>query len=127
MGLLLVLTALSQPPLSVRPDSLNKAPKPVNIERTSLHREPDRWLAMDKFWHFSASFVTVGAAYQFSTDRVRLSEPWPTTFALGGTFTLGVSKEFCDLAGLGKHFSGKDLVADAVGIGVGYFVFIHRF
>lgn len=127
MGLLLILAVLGQPPPSARPDSLGKAPKPISIERVSFRREQDRWFAMDKFWHFTASFVTVGAAYQFSTDRVVLSKPWPTTLALGGTFTLGVSKEFCDLAGPGKHFSWKDLVADAAGICVGYFVFIHRF
>ncbi len=82
---------------------------------------------MDKFWHFSASFVTVGAAYHLSANRTRLSSPWPTSLALGGTLTLGVSKEFCDLAGPGKHFSWKDLVADAAGICVGYFAFIHDF
>ena len=136
MSLLLALALLGQPPFSARPDSLDKAPKPINIEQVSLHNalsdrgssgQPDRWFAMDKFWHFSASFVTVGAAYQFSTDRVRLSKPWPATLALGGTFTLGVSKEFYDLAGPGKRFSWKDLVADAAGICVGYFVFIHDF
>ena len=127
MGLLLILTVLAQPPLSARPESLDKALEPINIERVSLHQEPDRWFAMDKFWHFSASFVTVGAAYQFSTDRVSLSKPWPTTLALGGTLTLGLSKEFYDLAGPGKHFSWKDLVADAAGICAGYLAFIHQF
>jgi len=82
---------------------------------------------MDKFWHFSASFVTVGAAYHFGEDRARLSEPLSTGIALGGTITLGVTKEFCDLAGPSKHFCWKDLVADAVGIGAGYLAFIHRF
>ncbi len=82
---------------------------------------------MDKFWHFSASFVTVGAAYHFGANRVRLSEPWPTGLALGGTLTLGVSKEFYDLAGPSRHFSWKDLVVDALGVCAGYFAFIHRF
>jgi uncharacterized protein YfiM (DUF2279 family) len=127
MSLLLILAVLGQPPLSTRPDSLNKNPKPINVERVSLHREPDHWLAMDKFWHFSASFVTVGAAYHFGANRIKLSSPWPTGLALGGTLTLGVCKEFNDLAGPSKHFSWKDLVADAAGIGVGYFAFIHRF
>jgi len=136
MGLLLILTALAQPPLSARPDSLDKTPKPINIEQVSLHDalsdrgrsgEPDRWFAMDKFWHFSASFVTVGAAHHLSANRIRLSTPWAASLALGGTLTLGVSKELCDLAGPSRHFSWKDLVADAVGIGVGYFAFIHRF
>jgi uncharacterized protein YfiM (DUF2279 family) len=82
---------------------------------------------MDKFWHFSVSFVTVGAAYHLAENRVGLSAPWPTGLALGGTFTLGICKEFDDLAGPTKHFSWKDLVADAVGIGAGYFAFIHRY
>jgi uncharacterized protein YfiM (DUF2279 family) len=82
---------------------------------------------MDKFWHFSASFATVGAAYHLGANRIKLSSPWPTSLALGGTLTLGVTKELCDLAGPSKHFSWKDLVADAAGIGAGYFAFIHRF
>jgi putative lipoprotein len=127
MSLLLILAVLGQPPLSARPDSLDNTPKPINVESVSLHREPDRWFAMDKFWHFSASFVTVGAAYHFGEDRVELSHPWATGLAVGGTLTLGFTKEFYDLAGPGKHFSWKDLVADAAGIGAGYFAFIHRF
>jgi uncharacterized protein YfiM (DUF2279 family) len=113
--------------MSARPDSLDKAPKPINVERASLHQEPDRWFAMDKFWHFSASFVTVGAAYHFGRNRANLSEPLSTGIATGGTLTLGITKEFYDLAGPGKHFSWKDLVADAAGICVGYFAFIHDF
>ncbi len=94
---------------------------------TSPHPEPDDWFAMDKFWHFSASFVTVGAAYDLSRYRLNMSSPWPTSLSLGGTAALGVSKEFYDRAGPTRHFSWKDLVADAAGIAVGYFAFIHHF
>ena len=127
MGLLLLLTVLCQPPLSARPDSLDLAPKPLRLALISVHREPDRWFALDKFWHFSASFVTVGAAYHFGRNRANLSEPLSTGIATGGTLTLGVTKEFYDLAGPAKHFSWKDLVADAAGVCVGYFAFIHHF
>jgi uncharacterized protein YfiM (DUF2279 family) len=127
MCLLLVLTVLAQPAPASLPDSLSKAQKPLAIERVSLRREPDRWLAIDKFWHFSASFVTVGAAYHLSANRIKMPSPWPTSLALGGTLTVGVTKELCDLAGPGKHFSWKDLAADAAGVCVGYFAFIHRF
>lgn len=82
---------------------------------------------MDKFWHFSASFVTVGAAYHFGRDRANLAEPLSAGMAAGGTLTLGICKEFSDLAGPAKHFSWKDLVADAAGIGAGYFAFIHHY
>jgi uncharacterized protein YfiM (DUF2279 family) len=127
MTLLLLLTVLAQPAPASLPDSLAKAPRPINIERTAIHQEPDRWFAMDKFWHFSASFVTVGAAYHLGANRINLPPPWPTSLALGGTLTLGVTKELSDMVGPEKHFSWKDLAADAAGIGVGYFAFIHQF
>ncbi len=87
----------------------------------------DRWLAMDKFWHLSASFATVGASHHLCANRLHWNEPVPMSAALAGTFTLGLTKEFCDLAGPNKHFSWKDLTADLVGIGLGYLVFIHDF
>ncbi|UCG43672.1 MAG: hypothetical protein JSU73_03380 [candidate division WOR-3 bacterium] len=87
----------------------------------------DRWLAADKLWHFTASFATVGAAYHLCANRLRLPEPVPTGVAAGGTLTLGLTKEFADLSGPERHFSWKDLVADALGIAVGYLVFIHDF
>jgi len=127
MGLLLIFLVVGQPPLSARPDSLVKKQVPINIERASLRQETDRWFAMDKFWHFSASFVTVGAAFHLAENRIGLSAPWPTGFALGGTFTLGICKEFNDLAGPSKHFSWKDVVADALGVCAGYFAFVHDF
>jgi uncharacterized protein YfiM (DUF2279 family) len=127
MSVLVALALLGQLSPTSPPDTLAKQQPPINIERVSLHRESDRWFAMDKFWHFSASFVTVGAAYHLGANRVRLSRPWPARLAVGGTITLGVTKEFHDLAGPGKHFSWKDLVADAAGICAGYFAFIHRF
>ncbi|HTW91750.1 MAG TPA: hypothetical protein VMH22_08585 [bacterium] len=127
MSLLLALTILGQAPPLNPPDSLQKRAVPINIERTSVHEESDQWFAIDKFWHFSASFATVGAAYDLSNYRLNMKSPWPTTLSLGGTAVLGVSKEFYDLAGPTKHFSWKDLAADAAGIVVGYFAFIHHF
>jgi putative lipoprotein len=134
MSLLLALALLGQLFPTSQPDSL---PRPLacssytrpldHLTTGPLPHEPDRWFAMDKFWHFSASFVTVGAAYHFGEDRARLSGPLSTGIALGGTITLGVTKEFYDLAGPSRHFSWKDLVADAAGIGAGYLAFIHRF
>jgi len=127
MSVLVALVLLGQLSPTSPPDTLGRTQAPINIERVSLHRQPDRWFAMDKFWHFSVSFVTVGAVYHLGENRINLSSPWPTTLTLGGTLTLGVTKEFCDLAGPEKHFSWKDLVADAAGVCAGYFAFIHRF
>lgn len=104
------------------------APEPVCIESIipGPQAERDRWFALDKFWHVSASFVTVGATYHLCANRLNMSPPWPTAVALGATPGLGVGKELLDLAGPSRHFSWKDLAADALGIGLGYFVFIHR-
>jgi uncharacterized protein YfiM (DUF2279 family) len=88
---------------------------------------PDRWLAWDKLWHFSASFVTVGASYHVGTDRFGWNHAPATGAALGGTFCIGLTKELSDLLGPKRHFSWKDLVADAAGIAAGYFVFVHRY
>ncbi len=88
-------------------------------------RRPDRWLAMDKFWHFSASFVTVGAGYHLLDARLNTGEPTATAGALGGTVALGVAKEFYDVAGRKESFSWKDLVFDLLGVGAGYLVFVH--
>ena len=88
---------------------------------------PDRWLAWDKFWHLSASFVSVGAGYHLGANRLGFEHAPATGAALGGTLTLGLAKELSDLLGPDKHFSWKDLVADAVGIGAGYLVFVHRY
>ncbi len=87
--------------------------------------DPDRWLAMDKFWHFSASFATVGAGYHLGANRLGLDHAPATGIALGGTFALGLTKEFHDLAGPSNLFSWKDLTADLLGIGTGYLVFVH--
>jgi len=108
-------------------DSLRPQARPLCDDRIVRSDEPDRWLATDKFWHFSASFATVGAGYHLCANRLSMAEPAPTGLALAGTFTLGLTKEFCDLAGPTRHFSWKDLLADLAGIGAGYLVFIRQF
>ncbi len=87
--------------------------------------QPDRWLAWDKFWHFSASFVTVGAGYHLCANRIGLKRPLATGIAIGGTLGIGTGKELIDRYGWHRRFSWKDLVANMLGIGLGYFVFIY--
>ena len=108
-------------------DSLDARPLCIDtIRPIATAREPDRWLAMDKFWHFSASFVSVGAGYQLCANRLGWDHAPATAASTGAAFSLGISKEFYDLFGPQRHFSWKDLVADAAGIGAGYLVFIHQ-
>lgn len=101
-------------------------PRPGPLPNRVLS-EPDHWLALDKFWHLSASLVTVGAGYHLCANRLDWQSPAPTCAALAGTFTLGLGKELLDRAGPRKHFSYRDLIADAAGIGLGYLIFIHKY
>lgn len=87
----------------------------------------DRWLALDKLWHLSASFAATGAGYHLLRNRLDAGDRISTIGALGGTAGLGIGKELLDLRGPERHFSWMDLAADAAGIALGYFVFIHRF
>ena len=135
-----MLTVLAQPvPASLsdslpRPLPCSSATRPLDhsttrslaLSTTRPPSETDRWFAMDKFWHVSASFVTVGATYHLCANRLDMNPPWPTACALGTTSGVGIAKEFYDLAGPTHYFSWKDLAADALGIGLGYIVFIHR-
>ncbi len=126
MALLVVLALVGQPPLKNAPDSTLSRLRPLGLDTIApAFREPDRWFAMDKFWHFSASFASVGAGYHLCANRIELESPWPTGLSLGGTLGLGLSKEFLDLCGPSRHFSWKDVVADLAGIALGYFVFVH--
>ena len=109
------------------PDSLFRYRVSVTTPPAEPAPQPDRWLTWDKFWHFSASFVSVGAGYQLGANRLGLDHAPATGAALGGTLTLGLTKELSDLLGPKKHFSWKDLVADAAGIGAGYLVFVHQY
>ncbi len=119
-AMLLVVVGLAQP----SPQALADLRYPA---QDTAPQPEDRWLAADKLWHFAASFATVGATYHLCANRLKWSEPAPTGIAAGGTLALGLTKEFSDLAGPRKHFSWKDLVADALGIAAGYLVFIHDF
>jgi uncharacterized protein YfiM (DUF2279 family) len=130
VNLLLVAALGLLPADTLAPDTLRSEHYRAGLGLSSVSSDAardDRWLAMDKFWHFSASFATVGASYHLCANRLGVPERTSAGAALGGTAVLGLTKEFYDLAGHSKHFSWKDLAADAAGIALGYVVFIHRF
>jgi len=95
--------------------------------RKPVPAPPDRWLAWDKFWHFSASFVSVGAGYHLCANRLNLDHPPAAGVSLGGTFGLGLGKELLDRYGHHRRFSWKDMAANALGIAAGYLVFVHEY
>lgn len=95
--------------------------------RDAEAQPPDRWLAWDKFWHFSASFVSVGAGYHLCANRLDLEHRPAAGISIGGTFGLGLGKELLDRYGHRRRFSWKDMAANALGITAGYFVFVHEY
>ncbi len=71
----------------------------------------DKWFSKDKFKHFFGSYII----YSFISEIKNKEISVPITFALG------LSKEFYD--GFRKEkFSYKDLVWDALGIGLGLII-----
>lgn len=77
----------------------------------------DRWFGRDKALHFAVSLVVQSATH--SVLRANGFAYREAAWTAGATtLTVGVSKELWDLR-VGKVFSWKDLVADAVGGGTG--------
>lgn len=78
----------------------------------------DRWLGRDKAKH-----VAVSALWTLSTQYVLVNRAgWSDADALPASVAsaaaVGVTKELYDTSRLTGHFCGRDLVADAVGIGL---------
>ena len=82
---------------------------------------------MDKLWHFTASFVTVGAGYHLCANRLGLNHRQAVGISLSGTLSLGIGKELLDRYGFRRRFSWKDIAADALGVTAGYLAFAHRY
>jgi uncharacterized protein YfiM (DUF2279 family) len=78
----------------------------------------DRWWARDKarhvvfsgLWTLSAQYVLVQKAGWSDDDALPVS--------VASSATVGLAKELYDASRIGGQASGKDLVANAVGIGL---------
>ena len=120
-------------PVVIVPVVIVSAAVPVPPRRPSLRgAEPparplpqDRWIAMDKakhvggsmLWTLSTQYVLVVKADWRSRDALPVSAI--------STATIGLAKEVYDrYAGPTRHFSSRDLVADALGIGLGVLVIL---
>jgi len=83
----------------------------------------DQWFSKDKMDHLLVStFLTVGG-YYFLQREQNHSHQTSTHFSLAFAFSMGMAKEIRD--GFQKHnaASVKDLVADILGIGMGFMLF----
>lgn len=129
---LLVLVALTAGPLPLRAGDLGRASPSDSLTAAAVAFElrygarplastpvpRDRWLARDKakhvvfsgLWTLSTQYVLVNKADWSEGDAL------PASIASGAT--IGILKELYDASRRTGEASGKDLVADAVGIGL---------
>lgn len=82
----------------------------------------DKWLAWDKVEHFGVSAYLFVISYKIYHDFYHNHKESSLYFSGGLTFGLGVGKEFYDKGRPKGKFSYKDLVADALGIGLGLWI-----
>gem|GEM_PF-818262 len=95
------------------------------VDTVCYNEIKDKWIAEDKFWHFGMSVALVGSSYHLFKCRLNEEKNRSTIFSLGGTFSLGIMKEFWDRSRPKGHFSYRDIVVNLLGIGVGYLIFIY--
>lgn len=91
----------------------------------SIRMIPDKWFALDKVYHLVVSFSLVGSSYHLLANRIKVQKSYSTASSIGGVFALGITKELYDASRPEDRFSYRDLIYDILGIGIGYFVFIH--
>ncbi len=84
----------------------------------------DRWIALDKFLHFTASAGVTGLSYHFYHCQFNNPEKNSVYFSLSVAGLSGIGKECYDLKYRKTGWSWKDITVDAAGIAFGYFIFI---
>ena len=94
------------------------APLPLAAQRNEAAFAADRWYGEDKVKHLAVSAAITGMAYGGS--RVVLDRDASLGVAIGAAAVAGLLREVHDHR-LGKPFSYKDLVWDALGIVAGYY------
>ena len=80
---------------------------------------PDRWLGIDKLQHLLFSTHLSLLSYKVSRDSYHNTTTTARAESVGLVFSLGIGKEFLDSNKPNDRFSYRDLIADALGIGLG--------
>jgi len=94
----------------------------VNIKKNVGGSSHDPWLGKDKLDHFLTSAFLVGAAYNYNRELFSMSHKQALRFSVSFSFTIGVSKEVWDKTSKRGSPSYRDLVADLLGIGLGFLI-----
>ena len=83
----------------------------------------DRFVAEDKSKHAAMSFALSAFGYA-GARTIGISHDSGVVLASAGAFAIGVAKEINDRR-TGRDFSLRDLVADALGVGIGALLITH--
>ncbi|MCI0513643.1 hypothetical protein L0128_10560 [candidate division KSB1 bacterium] len=82
----------------------------------------DPWFGKDKFDHFLTSTFLVGLSYYYTNHQWQLKPTSARHISVGLTVSIGIGKEIWDKT-TGKGFpSYRDLIADLLGVGLGYWI-----
>ncbi|MCP4631614.1 MAG: hypothetical protein GY855_01715 [candidate division Zixibacteria bacterium] len=82
----------------------------------------DDWFGKDKLKHFGLSAFYTIFTYKVAENHFKYSQQESQKFAIGFTFTLGLSKELYDSKHPKETASLKDLIADILGITAGIYI-----
>ena len=91
---------------------------PADSSGRAIARAPDPWLSKDKMDHVTASAFLTGAQYYLVRQELELSHEQSLRAAMAGALVLGIAKEIYDGVSKRGTPSIKDLLADALGIGL---------
>jgi len=78
----------------------------------------DRWLGRDKATHVAFSALWTLSTQYVLTEKAEWTRGRALPISIGSAAALGLGKELYDARHTGHRGSAKDLVADAVGIGL---------
>lgn len=95
-----------------------------NVKTEKKVEKDDKWIAMDKLLHFTASAGITGLSYHSYHCQLNNPERNSIYFSLSVAGISGIGKEIIDAKYRKTGWSWKDIAADAVGIAAGYFLFI---
>uniref|UniRef100_A0A7C4YGQ4 VanZ-like domain-containing protein n=1 Tax=candidate division WOR-3 bacterium TaxID=2052148 RepID=A0A7C4YGQ4_UNCW3 len=91
-----------------------------------LYEKKDDLFGKDKLLHIIHSAAIYGLSYHIYYCELRNDREGSIVFSISLTSLTGLSKEFYDLKKK-SFFSYYDLIADAVGIGIGFLIFTGGF
>jgi len=83
----------------------------------------DKWIAKDKGLHIIHSACAVGLTYHIYHCELNNNHSGAVKFSVSLTSLAGITKEIFDSKKKPSSSSWRDLVADAIGIGLGVLIF----